>query len=116
MGSDGWNSFTDQPITEAKGPRILVWHVFQGVLVSTVNAAQSNGFNVRWRDLPEEWTKTSDRLPDREDADFFNCVIARHWSGSISIKGYHSVTERETDAWAKVPDPPRDYKELILNG
>lgn len=116
MNNDGWKDFKDHPVTEAKHRRILVWHVFQGALVCLTRFVESNSFNVRWRELPEDWIKTSDRLPDQEDADFFNCVIARERTGAVYITGYHDVTERVFEAWQRVPDPPKDYKELILNG
>ena len=108
---DGW--IRERPDIPDK-TSILIWHVFQGVLVCRAAEWNQNRFFACWRPVPEiGWTMATDRRPTKQDADSYNCVLARDAEGMTKVTGWHQFeTNRHLIRWMNTPEPPEDYKEL----
>ena len=111
MSNNGWRELDACPETG----RILVWHVYQGVMVVDAEAAKKNRFHAYWQKVPESWIRTADRLPDKADADAYDCVIVKDKWDDIRMIGWHQVPAMacEIVSWQSMPVPPNDYMELL---
>ena len=96
--------------------KVLVWHAYQGVMLTDWLACSKNPFCVYWmrtRDGIGQWTKATDRLPVEDDTDAQNCVLVKDRYGSISVTGWHQFNWNSTlTHWQRLPAPPGDYREL----
>lgn len=118
MDNNGWKDISTCPfaVKPEDARRIIVWHVFQGVMVYSTLQARENRFNVYWQEPPTEWIDPHDRLPTAEDADPLSCILAIDSHGDLRVQGWHQV-EKPSDVrgWAPCPKPPYNYKELRKN-
>lgn len=115
MGNNGWLDIQSCPIAEKpeEARPVLIWHVFQRVMVTDTRKARDNRFNVYWQEIPEGWIDAAIQPPTRRDADPQNCVIIRDKWGEIHMRGWHLVAEMtEGVFWMPPPGPPDDYQEL----
>ncbi|MBR1565145.1 MAG: hypothetical protein IJ649_00135 [Oscillospiraceae bacterium] len=93
---------------------ILVWHVYHGVMVEKRRRLRRNRFFTHWQEIDNEaWISVKDRAPTRDDADVYNCVIARNRWGDMMTAGWHRFAH-ETDLtdWQHPPAPPEDFLGL----
>ena len=115
MASNGWLDIESCPTAEAPEEiwPVLVWHVFQGAIVSDTKNARENRFNVYWQEIPDGWISLSERLPTQEDADPLNCVIIRDKWNEIHMRGWHLPGNRsEYVAWMTPPKPPENARAM----
>lgn len=115
MGNNGWLDIQSCPIAEKpeEARPVLIWHVFQRVMVTNTQKAQDNRFNVYWQEIPESRIDAAIQPPTRRDADPQNCVIIRDKWGEIHMRGWHLVAEMaEGVFWMPPPGPPDNYQEL----
>ncbi len=112
---DAWMPIESCPTVQAKedATPILVWHVFQGVMLSDTLTVRDSRFHVYWMRLPETWVDPLERLPTAEDADSQRCVVAVDKYGSLRLIGWEQI-EKPSDIrrWIPCPPPPPDYLEL----
>lgn len=60
-----------------------------------------------------DWISVKERLPDKSDSDFGECVLAWHAFQGVMLIGYQRISEsRYITHWRKTPEPPLDYKEI----
>lgn len=115
MKDSGWIPNTQSPIAAGIAPdaAILIWHVFQGVMVGKCEEWKNNRFFSHWKTVGTDWVSAKDRKPRREDADVYSCVISRNEHGEVGIAGWHRF-EREPALmyWQSPPEPPADFREL----
>lgn len=109
----GWIGIKNSPIAAWDGP-VIVWHVYSGVMVKQRVHAVENRFITHWREVNDEaWISVEERLPTREDADAYDCVISRDVWGGISMAGWRRFhIETGFAAWQHPPGPPENYREL----
>lgn len=118
MNNNGWLDIALCPTTEAAGGDrfIIVWHIFQGVMVSSILRARENRFNVYWQEIPDYWIDPADRMPTSADSDVLNCVLAKDQYGHMRMKGWHQIVQNgDTKGWQPCPDPPGNASELRRN-
>lgn len=119
MTDSGWNDVSVSPIANGikPGSVILVWHIFQGVMAVPCENWNENRFYTHWRTINNDaWIQTTDRLPERADADTLNCVISRNRLEEIRLTGWHRfMTESGLNEWQTPPEPPDNYRELRKN-
>ena len=59
-----------------------------------------------------DWIQTSERMPEKADADEYNCVIAWHEYGGLMVVGWHRVKDNPFfAAWARTPEGPKGGKQ-----
>lgn len=97
--------------------KVLVWHAFQGAMLTRWNEYSSNRFNVYWMPLSAldscPWICAMEKPPTKDDADMLNCVLIKDRFGNILITGYHQFTWNSMlTHWRRLPEPPSDAKEL----
>ena len=114
MDSNEWLELSANPAEDERP--VVVWHVFQGVMVVRAANLRKNRFNTYWMEVPDGWIDPNDRLPTREDADTQNCVIVRTTHGDVTVRGWHQVGQNgEIVQWMRPPKPPDNYRELRMN-
>ena len=97
--------------------QILVWHVYQGVMVSDTGQAKENQFNVYWMEIPDWWMDLKNRLPDEKDANEQKCVLTRDRFGDCFLRRWDYLHESQRAvAWERTPAAPPDAKELRRKG
>lgn len=109
MENNGWKPLSTLP----KAGTILVWHVYQGVMVTTAERATENRFNKYWREVSDAWIYPHERAPEQRDADVYNCVIVRDKWDDVRLMGWHRFPSTEIAAWQSPPGPPSDYLQLL---
>jgi len=110
---NGWIDLSTSPIAAGDGP-VIVWHVYNGVMVERRDRPASNRFMTHWQEINETaWIDAGERKPTKEDADAYDCVISQDRWGDIGMAGWHRF-EREPCLirWQHVPDPPINFREL----
>ena len=114
MGN-GWIEKSKNPIAHEAG-RVIVWHVYVGVLTMRREEAAENRFVTHWREIDSEaWIDARKRKPTREDADAGKCVISLDKWGGISTAGWHRFEHESTlTHWQHTPSPPGDIHELQI--
>lgn len=115
MASDGWMTMDSLPVPEKKedARKVIVWHVFNGAMVYDTMHARNNRFCVYWREPPTEWNDPREKLPTAADADPQGCLLAIDRFGELQVRGWHLIQNaHDARAWARRPEPPKDYKEL----
>lgn len=113
----GWIEMSNDPIAAGdERERIIVWHVYSGVMVTERRHAIENRFMTHWRTIDAgAWIESSERRPTREDADAYECVISRNKWGVVSMAGWHRFwNEDELTAWQHPPEPPDSHRELQI--
>lgn len=120
MGGNGWREMFSCPTAKQKldARAILVWHTFQGVMVTDSFHARECRYNAYWQEIPNRWIDTRKRQPTEWDADVQRCIIVLDKYGDIRMRGWHVVADasaREYPAWMPPPKPPEDYKTLRKN-
>ncbi|MBR3741110.1 MAG: hypothetical protein IKQ80_07510 [Clostridia bacterium] len=111
MCNDGWRTMETCP----DDGHVLVWHIYQGVMVVEAQEARKNRFHAWWRHVPDKWINAQDKLPVKEDADAYNCVIALDKWGEVRLIGWHRFPLTEIIGWQRTPEPPTNYRELLDN-
>lgn len=109
-----WIPLQEHPPTEEDGPFVLMWHIWQGVMLCRSAEWNHNRFFRYWRPMPAiGWVDAAERKPERKDADSFNCVLAVHRLEGFKVTGWRRFdTDRNLTRWMATPEPPEDYKEL----
>ena len=97
--------------------KVIVWHIYQGAMLTRWDDYTKNPFNVSWMRISDwtttPWISATETMLTKEDADTLNCVLARNKGGDISITGFHQFTcNNDLTHWMKLPVPPSDYREL----
>jgi hypothetical protein len=93
--------------------QILVWHVYQGVMVSDTKRARRNPFHAYWMEIPNWWIDTGNRLPEEKDSNAQKCVLARDSWGDCYLRRWDYLDgSQRAAAWQRTPDAPPDAKEL----
>lgn len=118
MDNNGWKPISTCPVAEsAKDARyIIVWHVFQRVMVYSTLNARANRFNAYWQEPPVEWIDPRERLPTKEDADAQLCVLAIDTHNDVRVRVWNQVhTDDGVRGWVPCPAPPDDHDELRRN-
>lgn len=112
--NNGWIPLADQKPTEADGETVLMWHAFQATMPEKPEDWHRNRFYVYWQPVPEiGWTRTAERMPERQDADENNCVLAKDADGRVKVTGWHQFEHNPyLTRWMRTPAPPDDRKEL----
>lgn len=110
MSGNDWTTITTSPLDAgfAASDVILVWHVYQGVMVIPCEKYATNPFFTHWRGVDENaWVKRAERMPGKKDADPLNCVIARDELGNVVVTGWHRVDDDgDFTQWQTPPPPP----------
>lgn len=106
---NGWLELNKRP-PKRDERRILVWHVFQGVMLARADECRKNRFFTHWRELPAEgWIRAEDRHPARQDADEYSCVLAWDEHDGPHITGWHQFAGKTSlTRWMPVPEGPRN--------
>lgn len=118
--NNGWIHKDSRLPAEADGDaggNVIVWHAYQGAMLSQWHAFTKNSFNVYWMRVSDgitsPWINATEREPTKEDSDALNCVLAKDGHGEISITGFHQFAwNRDLTHWLPLPLPPTDYKIL----
>lgn len=109
----GWIGVSDGPIAAGDGP-VIVWHVYNGVMVEQRDSVTRNRFMTHWREIDSgAWIDAMERRPTKSDADAYDCVISLNKWGEVAMAGWHRF-EREAEliCWQHPPDPPSSFREL----
>lgn len=104
---NGWMEIANHPIANDAG-RVIVWHIYAGVLTMRREEATENRFVTYWREVDNDaWIDASERRPTREDADAGGCVISLNRWGEVYTAGWHRIgRESALTHWQHTPDPP----------
>jgi len=111
----GWIDLSISPIAAGDAP-IIVWHVYSGVMVEQRDRATMNRFITHWQEIDAgAWIDVMERMPTKDDADAYDCVISQDKWGNIGMAGWHRF-EREPYLirWQHPPDPPYNFRELRI--
>lgn len=102
-----WQEMRDGPPAEDER-KILVWHVFQGAMLTKAEAWRENRCYTHWQEVPEDgWIAAEERRPEPWDADEYNCVLALDAHDGPKITGWHQFRSRkELTHWQRTPEPP----------
>ena len=113
---NGWIEIAKHPIAAGDAP-VIVWHVYSGVMVERRDHAAANRFMTHWQEINAgAWIDAQERLPTREDADIYNCVISQNQWGDIAMAGWHRFEhEPQLLRWQHPPSPPHNFSELRKN-
>lgn len=110
MDDSGWIGIEQSPLDTSIEPEsvILVWHTHQGVMAVACERYNSNPFYTHWRTVDNSaWIRRAERKPGKADADPLNCVIARDYSGTVTVTGWHRVdSDADFALWQSPPGPP----------
>lgn len=100
-----WKSRAELPLDDAK---VLAVHRFQGILAVKGREVRENILFSHWGRSPAEgWIRRDDRLPRRQDADLYNCVLAWNADEGVCVTGWHRVTrDGRFSAWMPMPEGP----------
>ena len=118
MDNNGWKDISTCPIYDcaSQARRIIVWHIFQGVMAYNAFYARENRFCVYWREPPENWINPREALPMEKEADSQSCIIAIDKHGDIRVRDWRQVQATgDIKGWVPCPPPPDNYKELRKN-
>lgn len=118
--NNGWIHGKSRLPGEADGDnngKVLVWHAYQGAMLTTWDAFPRNQFNVYWMPISAldeiPWINAMEKPPTKSDADALNCVMVKDRRGEITVTGYHQFTwNKALTHWRPLPGPPSDAKEL----
>lgn len=119
--NDDWIPCGEKQPVEADGDKngkILVWHAFQGVMLTRWDRLMENRFHAYWMPiLPEtkdKWILRGTRLPTAADADACGCVLVWDCHEGNRITGWHQpASDGGITAWQRLPGPPSDYQSLM---
>lgn len=114
MRTDEWKGMASCP-TAAKredARPVMVWHIFQGAMISDTYHAKDNRFNVYWRDLPREWHNPRVHAPTAADADSLHCLPVIDRQGTLRMAGLHQAQDGNIRLWSACPEPPPDARRL----
>lgn len=97
--------------------KLLVWHAYQGAMLTTWWDYPTNRFHVYWMPLSSldetGWIEAADKLPTVNDADALNCVLVEDHRGDLKVTGFHQFGwNKMLVRWHRLPCPPQDAKEL----
>ena len=109
----GWIGKSDIPIA-AGDSRIIVWHIYQGVMVVGREEAAENPFMTHWREIDDDaWISAEDRMPTKDDADVCGCVISQDRWGEARTAGWHRFgRESSLVRWQHPPERPANFRDL----
>lgn len=118
--NNGWIHGKSRLPGEADGEsdgKVLVWHAFQGAMLTRWDEYTNNRFNIYWMPLSAldhiPWICAMERPPAKDDADALNCVLVKDRRDSITVTGYHQFAWNQSlTHWRPLPGPPSDAKEL----
>ena len=110
---NGWIDLRDGPIAAGETP-VIVWHVYQSVMIFRREAVKSNRFVTHWREIDSEaWIDARIRRPTKQDADALNCVISLNKWGDVSMAGWHRFEhEAELVRWQSPPEAPASFTRI----
>ena len=121
MDALGWTAYDrgEPEMADCVEGRLLVFHVFRGVVTETWEKRRYTPMYTHWKRIPRQgWIAAATRKPARKDADIRHCVLARSEMTGIRVTGYHQFeTDRYLTHWMPVPSPPTDaeqYKQPFL--
>lgn len=109
----GWIDLKKRLPRKADGV-VLVWHVFQGVMIARWDDAPDNCFFSHWRPMPVSgWVESRERWPTAQDGDTENCVLTRHMYDGYRVTGWHQFAwDPYFTHWMRTPAGPEGFEAL----
>ncbi len=112
MESSGWTTFDEREPEEGDCPSgyLLIWHVFRGVVAERWENRHATPMYTHWMAIPENgWIPAWARMPTKDDADIYNCVLASHMIDGVLVTGWHQfLHDKYLTHWMPTPPPPVD--------
>lgn len=116
MDSQGWTRFAfgEPPKHACLYKTLLIWHRYQGVMAVQWGHRHDYHMATHWRAMPRKgWIRREERLPDKDDADVYGCVLARHEFDGIKVTGWHQLArDKYLTHWRPTPAGPEKAAEI----
>lgn len=110
-----WIPIKDRRPTQDDGDQngyVFAWHAFNGAVLARWNRFE-NRFFAYWMPVDSIallWINTAERMPEKEDCDEQECILALCADRGLAIVNRHLIGKYA--AWQRLPAPPDDYRAL----